>query len=453
MTTKKRSVLIVGAGPAGVACAQESLEEGFDVTILDKGYDISERVAPCKENNIGCIKCPICSVMSGFAGAGAFSDGKWTMPQEPGIYHIGGELPSYFGYDLTNELIMKRFNYAIAHGAENKIIPRSDDFFLSFDQKLKNVGLYRAAADVNHIGTTKVQELFQRYKEELVKNGAEIHLRTKVTDLIISGKRVIGVITDKGDRFFADNVVIATGRSGALWLERIAKQYKFPRRSALADFGFRVEVPSAITHEPDSHCYEWKVIKKREDMMARSFCNNPLGAVVSENTDGVAYVNGHSDDVPLSNHTNFAVLITTPRYSQDDVRKLGAKINKAGKGQPIIQSWTDLMAGKASTNAIWTLNPTLRTATPGNFNGLFPKDELSCFIDFMTALDEVIPGVAGPQTILYGLEAKFCHPNIVVTKELRLKGWEGIFIIGDASVTHGFSNAEASGAGVVRFFE
>ena len=454
MNTHRRnnSVLIIGAGPSGVACAQKSLEKGFDVTILEQGFPLDLRICPAKNSSLGCIACPICSIMCGFGGAGAFSDGKFTMPQKPGPYHIGGNLPSYIGYETTNALIKSRFELGISHGTPNNLIRnQSSDFIRKFDEELEKVGLFRAAADVNHIGTSAVQALYKQYETELINAGAKIYYHTKVEDLIVSGKTVLGVVTSTGERYFADNIVIATGRSGAKWFEGIAKKYKFPRKPAMADFGFRVEVPSSVMKEVNDNLYEAKIILKRNDMSARMFCTNPNGAVVTEQADGIAFVNGHSDNVDLSNLTNFAVLVTTPRYTQEQVRKLGLRVNKLGDSQPMIQTWSDLIANKSSTREVLDLNPTLKTATPGNFRGIFPEKELSCIIEYMQALNKVIPGITGSNTLLYGLEAKFCHPGLVLTSSLQIEGWN-IFVPGDAGITHGLASAEASGEFIVNSF-
>lgn len=450
---QKSSVLIVGAGPSGVACAKEAAIAGFKVTVVEAGLPIRQRVCPAKTNGKGCIGCPTCAVMGGFAGAGAFSDGKFTMPQEPGPYHIGGDLPRYIGYDRTNELIMKRFNDDLQHGGEDKIIKdASTDYIQYVDKQLKRVGLYRAHANVNHLGTEMVQEIYANYEAELLNLGVTIKYKTKVKDLIISDKCVLGVVTDSGEKLLADNVVIASGRSGSVWFSKMVKKYHFPKKPSVADFGFRIEVPSIYMSDLNKNLYEAKIIGAYGDMTVRMFCTNPDGAVVTERTDDIAYVNGHSGVKPLSNNTNFAILVTTPRYTTEQVMKIAKRINIAGNGQPLVQRYIDLLNDVPSTSSnIQICNPTLSSATPGNFSKYFPKEELNAIHKYMNALKTILPGLRDDEILVYGLEAKFCHPGIELSSELRVKGWN-LFVIGDAGVTHGLASAGASGLHVVPFF-
>ncbi len=450
---KKSSVLIIGAGPSGVACAKEATINGFKVTIVEAGLPTSQRICPAKTSGNGCVGCPTCAIMQGFGGAGAFSDGKFTMPQEPGLYHIGGDLPRYIGYNRTNELIMKRFNDDLQHGGVDNIIKDvSTSFVQQFDQDLKRVGLFRAHADVNHIGTSRVQAIYSSYLEELQALGVNILFKTRVKELIISDKTVLGVITDSGKKILADNVVVATGRSGASWFSEMVKKYHFPRKPAVADFGFRVELPSKYMEEINKNLYEAKILGRYEDMTVRMFCTNPDGAVVTERTDDIPYVNGHSDTEPLSNNTNFAVLVTTPRYTQEMVKKMAKRIATSGNGQPLVQRYSDLLNNKASTiEDIQKCSPTLTSARPGNLVKFFPKEELNAIHNYMDALLTLLPGLTREEILFYALEAKFCHPGIELTSELRVKGWN-LFVIGDAGVTHGLASAGASGLYIVPFF-
>ena len=439
------NVIVVGGGPAGSTCARDAALLGKSTCLIEMGNPIDKRICPAKQLGIPCVGCKNCSIMSGFGGAGAFSDGKFTMPQKPGDYHIGGDLPFFIGYPETNTLIRDRFITHLVMGAPNNLITEPNKAFIKeLDAKLADAGLFRPHADVNHIGTSAIQRLYKKYQDELIDLGVEVLFNTKVVDLCVEGTTVKGVVLADGSKLFADNIVIASGRSGAAWFEKIVEKYDFPRKPALADFGFRIELPSTIMHEINTNLYEAKIMRRFNDMMIRMFCTNPNGAVVTEQTDGIIYVNGHSDDYPLSDKTNFAVLVTTPRFSQADVRAMGEKFNDFGK--PVVQRWVDLVDNIPSNRKhIDACNPTLITGTPANMRVLFPKREFKAIEDYMNALNSVIPGLTGPETICYGLEAKFCHPGLDLTEELRVAGWSGIFVIGDAGVTHGLSSAEASG--------
>ena len=451
---KKSSVLIVGAGPSGVACAKEAALKGFKVTVVEAGLPTSQRICPAKTSGKGCVGCPTCAIMQGFGGAGAFSDGKFTMPQAPGPYHIGGELPRYIGYDRTNELIMNQFYDDLQHGGVDNIIKDvSSTYVQKLDETLHRVGLYRAHADVNHLGTSRVQAIYSSYLEELQDLGVNILFKTRVKDLIISDKTVLGVITDSGEKILADNVVVATGRSGASWFSEMIKKYHFPKKASVADFGFRVEVPSKYMEDLNRNLYEAKIIGAYGDMTVRMFCTNPDGAVVTERTDDIPYVNGHSDIKPLSQNTNFAVLVTTPRYTQEMVKKIAKRIASAGNGQPLVQRYVDLLNNVPSTwEDIQHNSPTLASAHPGNLAKFFPKEELNAIHKYMAALKTVLPGLTDNEILVYGLEAKFCHPGLELTPELRVKGWN-LFVIGDAGVTHGLASANASGRHIVDFLE
>lgn len=450
---KKPSVLIIGGGPSGAACAKKAALGGFKVTLIEAGSPIENRFCPANVSGKGCVGCIPCSIMQGFGGAGAFSDGKFTMPQKPGPYHIGGDLPRYIGYNRTNELIMERFNDDLRHGGiDNVIKDVSSSFIQELDEKLLRVGLYRAHADVNHIGTSRVQSIYSCYEKELFNLGVKIFFNTKVKDLIISDKTVLGVITESGEKFFADNVVVATGRSGASWFAEMIKKYHFPKKPAVADFGFRVELPSKYMEDINKNLYEAKIIGSYEDMTVRMFCTNPDGAVVTERTDDTTYVNGHSDTEPLSDNTNFAILVTTPRYTQEMVKKLAKRICAAGNGQPLVQRYVDILNNVPSTlEDVQKCAPTLTSAKPGNLAKFFPAKELNAIHNYMAALKTVLPGLTDKEILFYGLEAKFCHPGLELTSALQVKGWN-LFVIGDAGVTHGLASAGASGLHVVTYF-
>lgn len=438
---KVYDIIFVGGGPATIAGAIAAKKKGLNILILEMGTSIGDRRCPAKVLNIPCRGCKVCSIMSGFGGAGAFSDGKYTYSQPLGPYFIGGNLPDYIGFTLTSELIKYIFQDNIDRGAPNNLIKNANkDYLEQLMRSLEEVGLFLSYADVNHIGTTAVQQLYTTYQHDL---SDDILFNTHVKDIILSGDRVDGVVTDSGDKYYAKYVVIATGRSGARWFEEISAAHNFPQKASKADFGLRLEVPTRIMKELNENLYEAKIILKYMDRMVRMFCTNPDGAVVTEQTDGITYVNGHSDNIALSDKTNFAILVTTPDLSQEEVRNLGKVFNSLGN--PPVQRYVDFVKGeKSSPISIINLHPTLATATAANMRPFFPKKEFEAFQKYMTALNTVVPGITGPETLCYGLEAKFTNSGPKLTNDLRVEGYKNLFVAGDAGVSHGLASAGAS---------
>ena len=452
---KKKTVIIVGLGPAGFACAYEAIKKGYDVTVFERGNPINKRECPSIKFHTACRKCNVCDVMCGSAGAGAFSDGKMTIyvqEEDPKGHYTGGNLPYFIGYQKTKELMESIYQFDIEHGAPaNMVYHPSEGFLEKFDRDLIANGLYREKVGVAHYGTSCLRELYSSYEQLLIKAGVKIVFNTQVKELIKSPteQKIIGVVTDSDVFYTADNIVIASGRSGTDWFKRIIEKYDFPSEEAPADFGFRVEVPNYVMETVNQKTYEAKII----GYDCRMFCTNPFGFVVNEQTGNVIYANGHSDNIEHSDKTNFAVLVTTYRINQQQVRNIGAKINKAGEGQLIVQRYVDLKAGvPSSSRNIQKAAPTLKTAHPGNMRGLFPEIELQKFLRYMDSLANVIPGITGPETLCYGLEAKLCNPGIVLDSNLRIQDWN-VFVIGDAGKTRGLSQSRASGRYIVDFFE
>lgn len=450
-------VIIVGLGPAGIACARECKLRNpkANILVLEQGCPISKRRCPAQETGGKCINCTVCGVMSGTGGAGANSDGKFTMPQKKGLYHIGGSLPRHIGLDETNQLVFEQHKNNCAKGAPNNIVAkRNNAFVCKLDEQLENVGLYRAEADVNHIGTSAVRELYQAYEDELKELEVEIRFNTSVKDLIMVNHHVSGVVTSKNEELTASHIVLATGRSGSKWIEAMCNEYDITVETEEVDFGFRIEVPTSCMKEINDNLYEAKIIGRYGDVQVRMFCTNPDGQVVTESAEGIKYVNGHSDNKALSENTNFAVLanysLAIPRPS-DAVRNVARLINEMGKGQPVIQRWEDIVNGVATTKEGLrknSLKPSLKSAYPGDMTGLIPEKALNAIKMYMADLGKVIPGIDGPDTIAYGLEAKFCHSGIELNNELLCN--VGAYIIGDAGCTHGLASAAASGIYVAR---
>ncbi len=451
---KKYDIAIVGAGPAGVFAAYELIEKKPDLSIvvLETGRDIYRRVCPISTGKVeSCINCKPCSIMRGFGGAGAFSDGKYNFTTK-----FGGWLNEYLPDAKVMELIDYVDQINMKHGAPAKVFSTANS---DLGKKALEHDLHLLDASVRHLGTENNLKMLQQTYEYL-KEKVEFRFECPVAHVESNGNGKNGLTLEDGEVLEADYLVVAPGRAGAEWFSEECRRLGVEQRNNQVDVGVRVEVPDAVFNHITDEVYEAKLVyrTKRYGDLVRTFCMNPHGHVVMENTDGIVTVNGHSySDPKLQSHnTNFALLVsnrfTEPFNEPHQYGKRIASFSNMLGGGIIVQRFGDLMKGRR-TNAHRLgksfTKPTLQ-ATPGDLSLVLPKRHLDNIIEMIQALNTVAPGMANDDTLLYGVEVKFYSSRIVLSKELETN-LSNVFAVGDgAGVTRGLSQAGASGVYVAR---
>jgi len=473
-------IIIVGAGPAGIFTAYELLQNKatahYRILILEKGRG-SNRVCQKTTNDGRCIHCHPCNITTGWAGAGAFSDGKLSLSHE-----VGGSLPEYIGVEKTIELIKYTDDIYIKFGVDSKIhgetlTPEMKDIARrSIDANLKLVH-----CPVRHLGTEKVRNLYHQLFVELEAKGVEIHFNEPVVELInnsnlkdgiirfyeseenesSNGNRIEGVITPKGE-YFGKNVVIAVGREGSEWLLTQCEKNKITTEAGIVDIGVRVECRNEVMQELNDNFYEAKLIhySKTFDDKIRTFCSNPGGFVSSEYYDNdLAVVNGHSYKDLKSENTNFALLVsqkfTEPFNAPIEYGKhIASLANMLTNNHILVQRFGDIIRGRRTTKERLFRNniiPTLKDAVPGDLSLVLPHRILVDIVEMIHALDKVSPGLASDETLLYGVEVKFYSNIIKVDEHFRSKAFENLYLAGDgAGITRGLMQASVNGVIIAR---
>lgn len=447
-------VAIVGSGPAGVFAAYELAEKrpSLRILVLESGRDIYTRVCPISAGKVkSCIGCKPCSIMRGFGGAGAFSDGKYNFTTQ-----FGGWLNEYLPDEEVMELIHYVDKINMKHGAPAQV----------FSTKGSNIGqlalqydLHLLSASVRHLGTENNLNMLKATYEYL-RDKVEFRFECPVRHIQSDGKGTNELELENGETIGAKFLIIAPGRAGAEWFSNECDRLGIDQENNRVDVGVRVEVPDEIWNHITSQVYEAKLVyrTKRYGDQVRTFCMNPHGHVVMENTDGIVTVNGHSySDPKLQSHnTNFALLVsnhfTEPFKSPHQYGKRIASFSNMLGGGIIVQRFGDLMKGRRSNAhrmAKSFTKPTLQ-ATPGDLSLILPKRHLDNIIEMIQALNHIAPGMTNDDTLLYGVEVKFYSSRVVLTKELETE-LPNVFAIGDgAGVTRGLSQAGASGVYVAR---
>lgn len=448
-------VLIVGAGPGGIFSAYEAmrLQPDLRIGIFETGNPLEKRKCPIDGKTIkSCTNCATCAIMNGFGGAGAFSDGKYNITNQ-----FGGTLYEHIGREKAIELMQYVDEINCAYGGKNTKLYSTGNHHLK-KVCLQN-DLHLLDAQVRHLGTDINYIVLENLYQHLQEKGVQFYFRTPIDKVEQSedGYRIYS-----GDTVFeGKRCIISTGRSGSKWMGEICKHLHIKTRSNRVDIGVRVELPADVFSHLTDELYESKIVyktKKFQDKV-RTFCMNPKGVVVSENTNGIITVNGHSYDDPLkfSENTNFALLVSN-HFSEpfNDSNAYGESIAKLSNmlgGGVIVQRFGDLIRGQRSTAARLADNfvlPTL-SATPGDLSLVIPKRQMDGIIEMIYALDKVAPGTANDSTLLYGVEVKFYNLDVEVDENLETK-CKGLFVIGDCSgVTHSLSHASASGIHVARY--
>jgi len=453
----KYDVIIIGAGPSGIFCAYELKKQKPDIKVLmiEKGRAIEHRQCP-KRKTKTCVGCVPCSITTGFAGAGAFSDGKLSLSPD-----VGGHLPEILGYDKTVELIGKADDIYLEFGADKNVYGvDKEDVIREIRKKAIGANLKLIECPIRHLGTEEGYKIYGKLQQHLLNSGVEIIFNTKVTDIIIDDGVAKGIRTDKGD-YYSDEIVSAVGREGAEWFSNICRSHNIEIQVGTVDIGVRVEVRDEVMDFLNKNLYEAKLVYHTStfDDKVRTFCTNPSGEVATEYYDnGLAVVNGHAykSKEYKTNNTNFALLVSknftkpfkTPIEYGKHIAQLG---NMLCDGKILVQTYGDFKRGRRTTEeriARNNLRPTLKDAVPGDLSLVLPYRIMIDIDEMLTALDKVTPGIASEETLLYGVEVKFYSNKVVVNKDFETS-IKGLRAIGDgASVTRGLMQASANGISV-----
>ena len=450
---KNYDCLIVGAGPGGIFSAYELVKQSPDmkVAVVELGHELSGRKCPIDGKKIkSCIKCKTCAIMNGFGGAGAFSDGKYNITND-----FGGSLYQYIGRDTAIELMEYVDGINMSHGGEGtKMYSTAGN---SFKKKCIQNKLTLLDASVRHLGTDINYVVLENLYSEL-RERVDFYFDTAAKSIKKTEHGYV-VSTEKGD-FCGKNCIISVGRSGSKWMESVCSSLGIATNSSRVDIGVRVEIPAVIFEHITNDLYEGKIVYRTEKFedKVRTFCMNPHGIVVNENTNGIVTVNGHSFEDPSkkTENTNFALLVakhfSEPFKDSNGYGENIAKLSNMLGGGVIVQRFGDLERGRRSTKQRInenTVRPTLE-ATPGDLSLVLPKRILDGIIEMIHALDKIAPGMANDDTLLYGVEVKFYNMEVELDENLETCH-KGLYVIGDGSgVTHSLSHASASGVYVAR---
>ncbi len=449
----KYDVIIIGAGPGGIFAAYElmQLNAKLKVAVFEAGHALDKRHCPIDGKKIkSCIGCKSCSIMSGFGGAGAFSDGKYNITND-----FGGTLYEYIGKKNALDLMHYIDNINMHYGGEGtKLYTTAGTRFktvcIQHDLHLLDASVRHLGTDINYI---VLENIYAALKEKV-----DFFFDTSVNTVVHldSGYKVVC----ENNTYTCTHCIISVGRSGSKWMERVCGELNIPTKSNRVDIGVRVELPAAVFAHLTDELYESKIVYRTEKYgdKVRTFCMNPKGAVVNENTNGIITVNGHSYEDPAkqTENTNFALLVakhfSEPFKDSNGYGESIARLSNMLGGGVIVQRFGDLIRGRRSTQSRIEeafITPTLN-ATPGDLSLVLPKRILDGIIEMLYALDKIAPGTANDDTLLYGVEVKFYNMEVEVDNKLESK-YKGLYIIGDGSgITHSLSHASASGVYVAR---
>lgn len=446
-------VMIIGAGPGGIFSAYEltKLKPELNVAVFEAGHALNKRHCPIDGEKIkSCIHCKSCSIMSGFGGAGAFSDGKYNITND-----FGGTLYEYIGKKQALELMNYVDEINLEYGGEGtKLYSTSGTRFKKLC--IQN-GLHLLDASVRHLGTDINYVVLEHLYEHL-KDKETFYFDTPVESVAQTDEGY--EVKCAGAVYMGKQCIISVGRSGSKWMEKVCREMDIQTQSNRVDIGVRVELPADVFSHLTDELYESKIVyrtHKYEDLV-RTFCMNPKGAVVTENTNGIITVNGHSYEDPAkqTNNTNFALLVAKHfSYPFKDSNGYGESIARLSNmlgGGVLVQRFGDLVRGQRSTQRRIEesfTTPTLN-ANPGDLSLVLPKRILDGIIEMIYALDKIAPGTANDDTLLYGVEVKFYNMEVAVDTNLETS-YKGLYVIGDGSgITHSLSHASASGVYVAR---
>ncbi|MBQ8004327.1 MAG: FAD-binding protein [Oscillospiraceae bacterium] len=437
-------VAIIGAGPAGIFTALEMIRRGSKkkIIIVEKGKSVRQRKCP-KAKTRECVNCkPYCNITTGFSGAGAFSDGKLSLSPD-----VGGMLPELIGYDYAAEMINYTDKIYLEFGADEHVegIGQSEEV-KNIRLKAIQAGLRLVDCPIRHLGTEKAQDLYFAIEEYLQKNGVEILFNCQCTDIIIEDGICRGAYVEDGGaarEIRAEHTVVATGRRGASWLEKVCADHDIAHQPGTVDIGVRVEVRNEVMEKVNEVLYESKLIgyPKPFKNKVRTFCQNPGGFVSQENYDNdLAVVNGHSYKETKSDNTNLAILCShnfSEPFNQPILyaQKVGELTNMLGAGHILVQRYGDILDGKrtwAKELAQANVKPTLPDAVAGDITAAMPYRAMISIINFIAAVDHVVPGFASAETLLYSPELKFYSNRVKMDVDLNTNV-QGLHCLGDSS--------------------
>ena len=464
METRNYDIVIIGAGPAGIFTALEitRLKPESHVLIADTGHAIASRDCPARK--LGhCVHCDPCGIVHGWAGAGAFSDGKLSLSDE-----VGGHISEYVGHDRAMELIRHADEIYLKFGAPTEVHGLDDRKVDEISYEASKYNIRLVPCPVRHLGTENAMKVLGGMHDYLVsQTHTDFMELTTASDILVENGKVCGVrfVPRKGEPFTAisDMVVVAPGRGGAEWLADQVNRLGLKTHNNEVDIGVRVEVPNAVMDHLTRHLYEAKLIYYSDtyENKVRTFCMNPGGVVSEEHYEGgLAVVNGHSyeDQSLRTGNTNFAMLVSTaftePFDQPIEYGQYVAQLANMLTGGPImVQRLGDLLKGRRTTRGRLeksTTIPTLTTAVPGDLSFVLPSRHLTSIVEALRAFDHLAPGLYSKNTLLYGVEVKFYSSRVQVDSRF-MTGVEGLYAIGDgAGVTRGLMQASATGIAVAR---
>ena len=446
-------VIIIGAGPGGIFSAYELMkqDENLKIAVFDAGHSLEQRHCPIDGEKVkSCISCKTCAIMNGFGGAGAFSDGKYNITND-----FGGTLYEYIGRQKALELMKYVDTINMSNGGE------STKMYSTTGTDLKKVCLQNKLklldASVRHLGTDVNYVVLKNLYDEM-KDHMDFFFDTPVEKIQVKEDGYL--VSTKDAEYACKKCIVSVGRSGSKWMETVCEDLEIPTKSNRVDIGVRVELPAVIFSHLTDELYESKIVYRTEKFEdnVRTFCMNPYGIVVNENTNGIVTVNGHSYDSPdlRTENTNFALLVakhfSEPFKDSNGYGESIARLSNMLGGGVIVQRFGDLVRGRRSNQKRieeGLVTPTL-SATPGDLSLVLPKRILDGIIEMIYALDKIAPGTANDDTLLYGVEVKFYNMEVELDENLQSR-YPGLYIIGDGSgVTHSLSHASASGVYVAR---
>ena len=458
---KEYDICIVGAGPAGIFTALELIKNGCNdkILIIEKGKSVEKRHCPKAETGV-CVGGTPCNITTGFSGAGAFSDGKLSLSEE-----VGGELPDLIGHQFAQDLINYTDKIYLQFGADTHIEGLGNEEKIKvIRKKAIKAGLKLVDCPIRHMGTEKAHEIYYGIEKFLLDHNVDIMFNTTVSDIILNNNECKGVIIGEGnhkENIYAGKTIIATGRRGAEWLEKICSTYNVDHIPGIVDIGVRVEVRNEIMEEINEALYESKLVGFPEPYQdkVRIFCQNPSGFVAQENYDNnLAVVNGHSFKDIKSENTNLAILCShsfSEPFKQpiEYAIRVGELTNMLGAGKIMVQRYGDILSGKRTWErelARSNVRPTLKDAVAGDITAAFPYRSMTNILNFIKKVDMVVPGFAGYETLLYSPELKF-YSNKIKMDEHLTTSVKNLHCLGDSSGwTRGLMMASVMGVLMAR---